>query len=413
MSAEKILRFFVFSSLFTLVLACAEGENSVARRDSAGITIVESADVGKWAATDVPHFEEVAKIGGSAADTLYQFGRIAGLDIGSDGSVYVLDQQLQKVRVYDATGSYVRTIGRAGGGPGELSPAALGVFVGQGDTVLIPDVGAQRVSIFNASADLITSVPMQVTEGIAAKVVEVRDQALVFQMRVMNMGSAVVVSDPADYLVERAFGGAAVDTILKMPLGGTVSFGGGGGQFSMKIFAPEPIWTIGEDRRVFYGLNSEYSINAFDSDGTLKTIIRRGVTRVPVTEELKGSVIDLMKEAARAQGAPEAALEQLSSAITFAEYFPAFGNLLVGPGGTLWVQRIRNAEEMAALGAGFNPQRLGSPNWEVFDAEGVYQGVVTTPEGFTPLSWAGDLLLGIWLNDLDVNHAMVLKLVGM
>ena len=46
----------------------------------------------------------------------YIFGSIGAIAVDDDHNMYVLDEQARHVRVYDADGTYLRTLGRAGVG---------------------------------------------------------------------------------------------------------------------------------------------------------------------------------------------------------------------------------------------------------------------------------------------------------
>jgi hypothetical protein len=61
------------------------------------------------------------RIGAVAGREEESFGHVADLEVGSDGSIYVLDSSVGAVRVFDSTGAYSRTISRRGQGPGELA----------------------------------------------------------------------------------------------------------------------------------------------------------------------------------------------------------------------------------------------------------------------------------------------------
>jgi hypothetical protein len=56
----------------------------------------------------------------------YMFSQIQDLDVDAEGDVYVLDQREAQVKVFNAQGTYLRTIGRRGQGPGEVQ---MPVFV--------------------------------------------------------------------------------------------------------------------------------------------------------------------------------------------------------------------------------------------------------------------------------------------
>ena len=98
--------------------------------------------------------------------------------------------------------------------------------------------------------------------------------------------------------------------------------------------------------------------------------------------------------------------------IGFADFVPAFGQVFLGPEGSLWVQRTRSARDMAEgaeEGAEFDAQDIGSPEWEILDAEGRYMGVVTLPEKFRPVNVKDDHIYGVWSDELDVQYVVRLR----
>ena len=137
--------------------------------DSAGISMVHNPAEGIWAPTESWTFEETLRIGSLDGPAALQFGAVAGVAIDSRGQVYVLDQQAGEVRVFDDGGQHVLTMGRPGSGPGELSQAAAGVFVGSGDTILVPDLLNSRVTRFAPGGEGVTGVPLQLTSGIPVR----------------------------------------------------------------------------------------------------------------------------------------------------------------------------------------------------------------------------------------------------
>jgi hypothetical protein len=88
--------------------------------DSAGIPVVQNPTDGLWGPEAGWTVVEELSIGAMEGEDVYQFGQIIGVDVDADGNVYIADGQVQDVRVFDAMGTYVRTIGSAGSGPGEL-----------------------------------------------------------------------------------------------------------------------------------------------------------------------------------------------------------------------------------------------------------------------------------------------------
>jgi 6-bladed beta-propeller len=66
---------------------------------------------------------------GGEDDESVLFGLIGQVEIGDDGTVYLLDNQLSQVQVYSSEGEFLSTMGGPGEGPGEVSnPAAIAVL---------------------------------------------------------------------------------------------------------------------------------------------------------------------------------------------------------------------------------------------------------------------------------------------
>ena len=81
-------------------------------------TVVRTLSGSVWG-TEATLVPEVS-IGDLDGPEEYVFGNIGSIAVDDDRRVYVLDYQAQHVRVYDATGTYVETLGRPGEGPGEF-----------------------------------------------------------------------------------------------------------------------------------------------------------------------------------------------------------------------------------------------------------------------------------------------------
>ncbi|HEX7049357.1 MAG TPA: 6-bladed beta-propeller [Longimicrobiales bacterium] len=75
------------------------------------------------------------------------------LEVDAQGRLYVIDARLPAVRVFDADGTYIRQIGRKGGGPGEYTiPVGLGFL---GDTVWIADWARRHLAFFDGNGQLL------------------------------------------------------------------------------------------------------------------------------------------------------------------------------------------------------------------------------------------------------------------
>jgi hypothetical protein len=81
--------------------------------------------------------------------------------------------------------------------------------------------------------------------------------------------------------------------------------------------------------------------------------------------------------------------------------------------GSIWVQGAQSASALPPeMQDSYNPQLdLGSRDWDVFDADGRYLGVVSMPVRFQPVRFVGDKIYGIQRDELDVQYIVVLNLV--
>ena len=89
-------------------------------------------------------------------------------------------------------------------------------------------------------------------------------------------------------------------------------------------------------------------------------------------------------------------------------------SLQVGHRGTIWVQRIRPPGDLTdeEIDRYNFLEEFGSPDWDVFDADGRFLGIVSMPQRFQPRLFLADRIYGVWRNELDVPFAVRLRVVG-
>lgn len=393
--------------LLTLVLAACGGssasvenwEGSVA--DSAGITVVTNPQQGIWGGTAGWTLVEEFRAGGMDAPTEAQIGLIApmGLDLDADGNVYVADTQTQHVQVYDADGTFLRTIGSPGQGPGEIGPGMTALFVVDQE-LWVADLGNIRVNRYTLDGMLGDPMPLDFTGGIPIRWDELAGDRVVVQLRGVTPGAPA-----GDALV--FLGDESNDTLAVLPQGQSFQLAGGAPQF--RFFEAEPVWDATLDGRLMSAMNSDYRIEVRNPDGQLERVITRAFERRPVTEGDQQQMRTAIRQLMIDQGAPPQAVEMIMGQASFADFYPAFAQLLAGPSGSLWIQRIATAEELGASDD-FDLQNLGSDDWDVFDAEGRYLGVITMPEKFTPMRVDGDAFWGVQRDELDVQSIVRFRL---
>jgi hypothetical protein len=391
----------------------AEWTGSV--QDSAGVQLVRNSLAAMWGEADAWTLEDVMMIGEAAGDPDYQFGNIAqgGIAVTDDGRIFVVDQQAQHLKVFGPDGPYQRTIGQPGSGPGEFGPGVGPILIGRGDTLIVPDLGNQRVNILESDGSEPASFRMSFETGIPARWDMTRDGDLVYQLRSLNLPNTEQ-RDTLDLIVRATYSGEVTDTLMTPKRGESFTFDEDGQPVRM-IFSPEPVWSLVGADGMCFAINDVFRLSMYDAEGNLNRIVSIPLERQAVTQADIDFFIDTVERLATEQGAPPQQIEILLSTFHFADQFPAFLQMMPGPNGSLWVQRVQQptlltAEEQET----WNPNLdLGATEWDILDAEGRYLGVVDMPHRFQPVTFEGDLVYGVWRDDFDVQYVRVMRIVGL
>ena len=397
------------SAALVFLISCAPGEVgwSGTVLDSAGVSIVTNSGEGLWKEQERWRLEETLRIGETEGDAHYVFGLISSVAIDSRGSIFVLDAQAQHVRAFDSVGTYIRTMGGPGAGPGELGPQAVEVFVGERDTLYVPDIGNRRITRYDPNGRSAGSYALDLSSlpvGISATRSGL--QAIHFAPQFGPDRQF----DTLATIVLVGHGGVFADTILRFPAARTVNFE------RAEIFSPEPLWCLMEDGRVCYGSSSEYSIQIYSPQGALERIIRKPHARLAIPPEDERAIRSRIEENARNAGAPAAALARLRSFVQFAEYYPAITAVRQGASGTLWVQPADPPPVFARRAATWATNwdythTVASSQWDVFDPLGRFLGQVTMPPGFVPHVFAEESIYGVLRGELDEDYLVRLRIV--
>lgn len=119
---------------------------------SGGTVVVNNPIQGLWE-TDPDarsRITEDLRIGSATAEGPDAFGDVGHLMIDELGRFWVADRQADEVRVFDADGRFVRTVGGRGEGPGEFLDIGE-VFPGPNGEIRIDDETMERFEVFDTS----------------------------------------------------------------------------------------------------------------------------------------------------------------------------------------------------------------------------------------------------------------------
>ena len=134
------------ATLPLLLAACGPGADA----PSSGEAVVRNTADPIWTAETAWRVVEELRIGEAMNEGPDLFGSVLSFDVDARGRIYVLDDHAQEVRVFDAEGAFVRTVGGKGEGPGEFVQAGA-VDVARNGEIWVMGMSLGRVSIFDSA----------------------------------------------------------------------------------------------------------------------------------------------------------------------------------------------------------------------------------------------------------------------
>ncbi len=347
-----------------------------------GTVRVSNPGYGRWDEGEAWRLTEDLRIGDVDADGPYQFGQITQVAFGPRGQILVLDGQAQEVRTFDGRGRHVRTIGREGGGPGELR-GAIGLSWDSEHNLWVTEVGNARYSVFDCAGTYLTSHRRDIPGVVQPWVGGFGVDGMLYD--VLGRGAP----DGTFHFVYYAMDGSASveDSLPALAYAPSAAAAVPG---SASLLAPRLTFRLDPAGSIWFGMTNEYVLYQRDFGGDTIRIVTRAIDRETFSEAEKDS---MLAEAAR------------YVPITFPrsqlpEVRPVFQRLIVDDAGRLWVQRSPRPQESATT-------------FDLFAADGIFLGEVHSPvelEWMTPAVLRGDYLLGVTTDSLGVPHAIRLRI---
>jgi hypothetical protein len=394
---------WIYTLIATTLAGCAlEADPAVTwtERDSAGITIVESAvDLGAgqagWSVADQPSLS----IGTLAGSPEYQFFRIAGARRLPDGRIAVVNGGSQEVRVYGADGQFLHGFGTNGDGPGEFRGPRLAGTYGP-DSLVIHDLDLRRVSVLHVDDGFARSFAVQDAGGYPIPLGVMADGSIAYG------GGASFSSDggfPTGlYRAKSLYASVSTDgraaTLFgEFPALEMYAEVNGNSFMARTIpFGRNTVASAAGDR-LYVAFGDTYDVRAYDADGQLLRIFRLAAPPRPVEDaDVRGYIEEQVAEDAESDN-ERRALRQLLEDLPVPETFPAYNDLQIDALGNLW------AADYLAPGE-------DTPRWTVFSPDGHVLGRISTPARTRVLEIGRDYLLTLYVDEMDVEFVRLYAL---
>jgi hypothetical protein len=328
------------------------------------------------------------------------FGRVADLELGPDGSVFVLDGLSRTIRVFDPAGAEVREFGGRGEGPGEFEQPGLLMWGPEGHLWVL-DLQNGRMTAFD-------------TEGELRSTHQPRDLPIVFPFAVSFSGpnrvqwvgiSSPDPANPAAAWVETELADGvfapldqAVLPFVEWPL----LFEHRDDDMAMVLpvpFSGAPLFGFDPQGRLWYNFSGEADLHRWSRSGGIERTLTTDIAPTPVSDADRDEALAREELAEVRDGLGAAGLAEMAALIPANK--PYYGSFFFDDTGSLWV--------MHAEGGG--PDAEGR-TVDIYDPDGTARATANTALVPSPRPRArGDLVAGVVRDALGVESIGVFRVV--
>lgn len=251
----------------------------------------------------------------------------------SDGHIAVGDWS--SIKFYDAKGTFLRSVGRSGSGPGEFGQLRQLCRL-KGDTLLAIGYSDRRLSLWAPDGAFLRAVPPL---GFIAGDPCFDDGSLLAVAASSGRASASATPGQARYVRVRLDGVTAA-SLGWLPVE----------EYGLPVFRIVSVVATGNSILVADG--KAYDVRTYDLSGRLRRILRVRDATVPIPDVEWNRLIARSTPAVRAR----------ADALRQRPLYPAYAEVRADPAGRTWVHDYRDRTR-----------------WVVFDVEGALLGTVTVP----------------------------------
>lgn len=409
-------RHLLFLLLALPASACAGGdaapEGPQMTRSMRGDTVVVRTESGSVWGGEVALAPEVS-IGELEGDLEYLFGSIRSLAVAADGTIYVVDGQVPDLRAFGSDGTYLRTLGRPGEGPGEIKGPDGGLAILSDGRILVRDPGNARIQVYAPSGEALET--WSIRGGF-------NTSNPLFMDRQDNVYTQILVDPRADVrdwvigLVRIGPDGTPGDTLVPPDAGyeapaleARVDDGENRGVSRTGVpFSPSEEVTFHPDGYFLHGISDTYSFTLRRPGSPLA--IERVAEAAAVTPGEKSE-----EEARVTRNMKSTKPDWRWNGPPIPDRKPYYTDLYAARDGRIWVVVSQPGVEVEDLDYDPTDPQSVPDRWrepvafDVFEDDGTYLGRVTTPLGFsrypTPV-FDGETVWAVTRDELGVQRVV-------
>ena len=320
------------------------------------------------------------------------FGRVVSVLLDGAGTIFVADAILKEIKIFDAGGTFAKSIGRAGSGPGEFGTLASMAWIE--DHIAVLDWGNARIGVFYTSGGWVRQWRVQPITGELAWLHSTGPNevyALIlrrYEQGLPDIGFVrLTPQGPTDTLIAPKYQQLGPEPVqCDTPDGGLSVFG--------VPYWPRQITRPAPGIMLSYAVNNTYQI-AFlaATDDTVRTVSRNDWTPASITD-LEWKEAESEYDDFRERWGSQARCTREDRPRPPGK--PAMRSWFFDPAGNMWVEAYDQP--------GFR--------WDVFDTDGRLIGTLPAPERDERVQpfVRGDRMALVTRNDLDVQFVTVYRI---
>ena len=357
-----------------------------------GIASLPQAALAQPARLDV---ERALLIGAADGDEPYLFNRISGVVRLTSGVVVVANQTSSELRWFTPSGTWVRSRGRQGDGPGEFRGLRRIVRL-PGDSLLAEDGIAARMTLYDSSGTLIRSWSVPDAAG-AVPLGRLPDGSFV------ALAERTIAPPPGYTRLQAALlryrEGGIRDTLTVQPGGEwyTVVCGTQSSPAVCGVGVPYGLRSLAAVAGpfVFVGNGERYELLRIDTRSGRVDTLRRTVAETPLSAERRAFFIDSI-----ASSVPEsrrAVVRQRFADAPVRQSMPYFEAIATDDRGNVWLARPQERSGTARA-------------WDVLSSEGRFLRTVALPAALAVHAIADGFVIGVSRDEDGVEFVAVHRL---
>jgi hypothetical protein len=249
------------------------------------------------------------------------------------GRIFALDFQDHNIKIFDATGKFLRTLGRRGQGPGDFNMPLSFCFAK--DRLAVWDMGNRRLCVLTPEGELIKAEEISGLSGRPQRIKALPNGDLVVETEKMFFDDPNKPQECSLEILTPEL--KPKKTIYSHPVWRNKFIRLEQGLVNLpQPFAPDIHWDISPDGKIVIGFSESYEMGIYDNEGKTLAKFTHPFDPVKVTPEDKKGFFDSMTHSTGegvSRGAPDFVIEKT----TFPAEKPVFNDILVDSEGNIWV----------------------------------------------------------------------------